>query len=312
MTVIGTRGSDLALWQSHYVRDHLQGPATLSVFHTLGDRILDRALQQHPEKGLFTTELEVALLEGRIDLAVHSFKDLPTDLPPALAIAAVPVRADAGDVLLVRPEALDWTRALPVQAGARIGTASMRREALVRHVQPDARTTLLRGNVPTRVRKCLEGACDAVILARAGLDRLGLAIAPLVAFDLDPHLWLPAPAQGALAVQIRREDEQMRAQLAPLHDARTARAVTVERELLRRLEGGCHAAFGALAVARVDGRMHLRAGMADAAGAWHAVEAVGTDAEVVAAAFAGLRAAEGRRPTPSDGASWARLAVPWH
>ncbi|MSP92672.1 MAG: hydroxymethylbilane synthase [Myxococcales bacterium] len=288
---LGTRGSDLALWQAHHIAGRLGGAAAgveLEVIKTTGDRILDVPLQGRLDKGFFTRELEHALLDGRVDFAVHSLKDLPTDMPAGLVLAAVPLRADVSDLLLVHPDSLDPTApGLPVREGATVGSASLRRQALLAHVRPDLRATLLRGNVPTRLRKCRAGAYGAIVVARAGVARLGLAADGLVAFDLDPHRWLPAAAQGALGIQARSDAVTTLARLAELGDAATTRAVTAERGLLKRIEGGCHSAFGALCEAQVGGFV-LRAGTALADGRWVQVEVNGPVDTLVTAAFEAL------------------------
>jgi hydroxymethylbilane synthase len=243
---IGTRGSRLALWQAEWVRDRLAEhalAAEIVVIKTRGDAEVDRPLHQLEGKGFFTKEIEDALLDGRIDVAVHSLKDLPTRLPAGLALAAVPRRAAAEDALVARGPVASLA-ALP--AGARVGTSSLRRVAQVRHVRPDLELVPLRGNVPTRVRKVQQdGALDAALVAAAGLDRLGLAGA--IAARLDPLEMMPAPAQGALGLEIRAGDAAAAAALLPLEDATTARHAGAERALLAALGGGCQAPVAAWA-----------------------------------------------------------------
>lgn len=308
--VIGSRGSALALWQARWVAGRLGGEAAgvrIEVVKTTGDVVLHRNLAESPDKGLFTRELEAALLEGRVDLAVHSLKDLPTLQPPGLTLSAVPERASVGDVILVRPDALDPDRPLGLRRAARVGTGSPRRLALLRHVRPDAvAPDVFRGNVPTRVRKCVDGEVDALVLARAGLVRLGLDPAPLVPFDLDPARWLPAPGQGALGLQSRAEDERVAGRLAALHDADAWAAVGAERELLARMEAGCHAALGAWARATPAG-LRLDAGALTEAGTWRAVSVTGPSDGLAARAHEALDAAEDR----SAEGSWHAPAAPW-
>ena len=287
MTIIGTRGSDLALWQARFVAQSLGGEAAgvrLEIIRTEGDRKPDVELVSGTGVGAFTKELEAALLDGRIDVAVHSLKDLPTTIADGLAIAAVPERADVGDVLLVRPDALSDDELLPVRRGARVGTGSPRRQALLAWLRPDLVAGPFRGNVPTRVDKCRRGEVDAVVLARAGLVRLGLDAAPLAAFDLDPATWLPAPAQGALGVECRANDVATRAKLAPLDHAPSATCAAIERELLARLGAGCHAALGAWC-RRKGGELTLDAGMLGDDGAWRRVRAVGPGDDVACKAI---------------------------
>ena len=247
---IGTRGSELALWQAGWVRDRLARAgidATLVIITTQGDADVDRPLHELAGTGFFTKGIEDALLEERIDLAVHSLKDLPTSLPPGLALAAVPERADPADAL-VAPGAAPTVLELP--PGARVGTSSLRRVAQLRYLRPDLEVRPLRGNVPTRVAKVRRGGdLDAALLALAGLERLGLAGE---ARRLDPLEVMPAPGQGALGLETRTADRRARAAVAPLHDPGVASAVTAERALLAALGGGCQAPVGAY-VARAGG-----------------------------------------------------------
>ena len=246
---LGTRGSQLALWQAGWVRDRLAAcgvTAEIVVIKTRGDAEVDRPLQQLEGKGFFTKEIEEALLERRIDVAVHSLKDLPTHLPHGLALAAVPERADPRDVLVTRARGVTALAGLP--PAARVGTSSLRRVAQLRHLRPDVEVLPLRGNVPTRVRKVTEGGdgtLDAVLLARAGLERLGLAA--VVAVTLDPLEIMPAPGQGALGLEVRGDDRATRSALAPLDHPASARQVAAERSLLAALGGGCQAPVAAYA-----------------------------------------------------------------
>ncbi|MFH1532140.1 MAG: hydroxymethylbilane synthase [Pseudomonadota bacterium] len=250
--IIGTRGSRLALWQAEEVQRLLPVDARLEVIRTSGDRIQDVSLQGGSTTGFFTREIEELLLAGDIDLAVHSFKDLPTALDPRLAIAACLARAPVTDLLLVHPDWLGDDGLLPLRSGCRVGAGSLRRQALVRLYRPDANPDLIRGNVPTRVGKCIDGQYGAVVMARAGIERLNLDTGPLVIFELDPALWLPAPAQGAVAVEIRVDDTRARAAVGAIDDPATTAAVILERRLLAAFEGGCHTAFGAHVVADGD------------------------------------------------------------
>lgn len=313
-TVIGTRGSELALWQAHHIQRLLGGEARgvgLQIIRTRGDHMLDIPLQNQLDKGFFTKELEAALLDGRVDIAVHSLKDLPTQNPEGLTLGAIPQRADVGDLLFVRREALDSARPFPVRRGARVGTASLRRKALLHHVAPDVEAAFLRGNVPTRLNKAKTGELDAVILARAGIARLGLDPGDLLVFDLVAESWLPAAAQGALGIQCRVADSAVRALLAPIADSEATAAVAVERELLQRMEGGCHSPFGALA--QVHGAaVTLRAGTVDVQERWVHVQVSGPLATVAGQAEVALRAAlaQGRVAKPEEQA-WVRPAALW-
>jgi hydroxymethylbilane synthase len=241
---IGSRGSDLARWQAEHVAGLLRSVEPgcvieITIISTTGDRILDAPLAKIGGKGLFTKEIEEALLDGRCDLAVHSLKDLPTELPDGLGLGAVLSRTDPRDALIsARRERFG---ALP--AGARIGTSSLRRQAQLLHARPDLRVETLRGNVPTRVRKGISGEFDGVILARAGLERLGLleSVSEVLSFDL----LLPAPGQGALGVEIRDSDVRMADLLTRLEDSATRAAADAERAFLHALGGGCQVPVGA-------------------------------------------------------------------
>ncbi len=237
---IGTRGSQLARWQAEWVRARLAEngvDAELIVIKTRGDAEVDRPLHELEGKGFFTKEIEDALLDGRIDLAVHSLKDLPTSLPPGLALGAVPSRHDPRDALVNGKSLQD----LP--PGTRIGTSSLRRIAQVRFLRPDLEVVPLRGNVPTRVRKVETGeGVDAALLAIAGLERLDLGSKGSV---IDPLDIMPAPGQGALGIEVRSADTKTRKALQPLHDAGSEVAVTAERALLAALGGGCQAPVAA-------------------------------------------------------------------
>ena len=268
--IAGTRGSALALWQTNHVVSLLGGGVTVQTITTRGDVNQTSKLQGKLEKGFFTEELEAALREKRIDFAVHSLKDLPTKGPEDLVIGAVLERAPANDRLLVKTSLSPGGERAgvrgPVGAGSKVGASSLRREALLHTYFPGAEAKLLRGNVPTRVKKLQAGEYDAIVLAAAGLTRLGLAMEGLTVYELNPHRWIPAPGQGAIGVQCRRDDAKTREALRKLQHEPTARAVHVERELLRIFEGGCTAPFGALLVGNV-----LRAG-AEMNGRWRAVK----------------------------------------
>jgi hydroxymethylbilane synthase len=254
---IGTRGSELALWQARHVAARLSAAGReceLRVLTTRGDRIDEVPLHQVEGKGFFTAEIEQALLEGRIDLAVHSHKDLPGAMTPGLAIAAVPERGAAGERLLVAPPAHDPGEPfLPLRAGARVGTSAPRRGAELHALRPDLELLPLRGNVPTRVRRLREGRLDAIVLAAAGLERLGLDLSDLVVVPLPVELLVPAPGQGALAIQIRAGDVALLHILRDtLADEETGRIVAAERSLLQALGGSCNLPLGVHVSAHPD------------------------------------------------------------
>jgi len=254
---LGTRGSALARWQADWVKARLAErgvAAELVIVKTRGDAEVDRPLQQLEGKGFFTKEIEDALLAERIDVAVHSLKDLPTEIPAGLALAAVPERADAGEALVVRDGKPAATGLLQLATGSRLGTSSLRRIAQVKHLRPDLEVVALRGNVPTRVKKVKDGGqIDAALLAVAGLTRLGLGEA--VAARLDPLEVMPAPGQGALGLEIRADDYATRAALRPLEHAESAQAVAAERALLGELDSGCQAAVAAYTGHRATGNL---------------------------------------------------------
>jgi hydroxymethylbilane synthase len=250
--VIGTRKSRLALWQANYIADCLRAihPGVEVVLHhvvTQGDRVLDRPLPEIGGKGLFTVELESALRADEIDLAVHSFKDLPTEIAEDFVIGAIPERASPYDALISR----NGQSLMALPKGATVGTSSLRRSAQIKAARPDLNTASLRGNVPTRIEKARnpDGPYDAIILAAAGLDRLGLD--GHITEILAPDVMLPAPAQGALAVQCRADDAAIRAMLAPLDHTVTRLTVEAERAFLNQLDSGCRLPVAALA--RLDG-----------------------------------------------------------
>jgi hydroxymethylbilane synthase len=254
---IASRGSQLALWQAHAVERALlaadpDAEVRIDVVKTIGDRILDVPLAKIGDKGLFTKELDEALLSGAADLAVHSLKDVPTRLPDGLVIAAITVREDPRDVLILAPGRTGSLAELP--AGARVGTSSLRRRAQLHARRPELEVLDLRGNLNTRLAKLDRGEYEGIILAAAGVLRLGWE--DRISEYLDPPDWLPAVGQGALAVVARADDEAMLERLRALGHAPTAAATTAERAFLRALEGGCQVPIGALAELR-DGRLTL-------------------------------------------------------
>lgn len=249
---IGTRGSDLALWQSNHVKALLQAQfgsqleVELEIISTKGDQILDRPLHEVGGKGLFVKGIEAKLLDGTVDLAVHSMKDMPALGPEALVVGCTPTREDPRDAL-VGPSG---TTLVGLAKGMKVGTGSLRRGALVRRLNPEVEVVPIRGNVPTRVGMVDSGELDAVVLAAAGLRRLGMG--ERIAEALDPDTFCPAPTQGILALQCRRDDERMRRLLAPLSDPLAIIAATVERAFLERLEAGCTVPVGCHAVVKGD------------------------------------------------------------
>ena len=244
---IGTRGSRLALWQAEEAARRLGASFRIVKIQTAGDRDRSSALPEGGSQGFFAREIERALLADQVDVAVHSLKDLPTQGPDGLRLGAVLERGPASDLLLVHPSHHAPEQRMGLAAGSRVGTGSLRRQALLEAFAPQAAATVLRGNVQTRLRRCLGGELDAVILARAGIERLGLDLSRVVAYELDPFVWIPAPAQGAIALQIREDDCETAERLRAADHGETRQAVEIERALMARAEGGCHAAFGAYA-----------------------------------------------------------------
>jgi hydroxymethylbilane synthase len=270
--VIGTRQSKLALWQANWVMERLQELRPdygyrISGIKTQGDNILDAALSKIGDKGLFTKELELAMLRGEIDLAVHSMKDLPTELPDGLVIGAVCRREFPGDVLITRA----GLKIDDLPRGAIIGTSSLRRRAQILHYRDDFKTVDVRGNVHTRLRKLDEEMMDATVLAFAGIHRLGLdkRITQVLPFNL----CLPAVGQGSVGVEVREDDTEVRQLVSAIDHLESRAAITAERALLKKLEGGCQIPIGALGtvngpelcmegvVARLSGRQLVRASL---------------------------------------------------
>ena len=241
--VIGTRSSKLALWQADYVADSLRREypelqVEKKLMTTKGDRILDAPLAKIGGKGLFTKELETAMLAGEIDIAVHSLKDMPTEVPEGLVISAITKRLDAGDALVSGK--FRSLEELPV--GAKVGTSSLRRKAQLLHARPDLNIQDLRGNVNTRLRKLEEEHFDAIVLAVAGLKRLGFA--DRITEVLPKELLLPAVGQGALAIETRADDAEVRKIISFLNDEDTVNCARAERAFLARVEGGCQVPVG--------------------------------------------------------------------
>lgn len=250
---IGTRQSKLALWQTEHVKAELKKhhpDLEIEVIHinTKGDKILDVALSKIGDKGLFTKELENALLNNEVDLAVHSLKDLETNMPEGLALAAVSKRHEVNDVIIAREKGVTIDS---IKVGGTVGTGSLRRRSQLLNLRPDLNVAELRGNVPTRIQKYLDSDWDAIILARAGVERLGLEehISSVIPVDM----MLPAVGQGALGIQIREEDSSTHEIVQCLHDQLIFAAVSAERAFLRELQGGCQVPIAAHAVTKPNG-----------------------------------------------------------
>lgn len=251
--IIGSRGSELALWQANHVKRELEKKnkkieVEIKIIKTKGDKILDVALSKIGDKGLFTKELEVALLEKSIDLAVHSLKDLQTTLPDGLMLSCVTKRHDVEDVLIARKKK---TTIDSLPEGAVVGTGSLRRRSQLLHLRPDIKIEELRGNVPSRIKTFLASKWDAIILARAGVERLGLK--QYISSYIPKDVMLPAVGQGALGIEIHKDNQEVHEILRVLHDEATYAAVIAERTLLKELEGGCQVPIGAYATASSSG-----------------------------------------------------------
>jgi hydroxymethylbilane synthase len=252
---IGSRGSQLALWQANHIKALLEARGhrvVIEIIRTTGDKITDVALAQVGTKGMFTKEIEEALAENRVDLAVHSLKDLPTEISAGFEIAVITTREDPRDAFCSRK----YSHLTALPNGARIGTSSLRRQAQLKALRPDLDIHPLRGNVDTRLRKLEAGEYDAVILAAAGLARLGRR--ELVRQLLSAEVMCPAAGQGALAIETRKDDSLVRNELAFADDAATRAATMCERALLNRLGGGCQVPIGAFAKV-IGERLHLQA-----------------------------------------------------
>lgn len=290
--VIGSRGSQLALWQSRWVAARLAelGIGTrLEIIKTTGDKITDVALSKVGTKGLFTKELEEALIAREVDLAVHSLKDMPTELPEGLTLAAVPEREDPRDAIV-------GAKLADLPSGARVGTSSLRRAAQLRAVRPDLTVESIRGNLDTRLRKLDEGQFDAIVLAAAGLRRLGWAAR--ISELLEPSVMCPAVGQGALAIETRNGGDSAAALCAKLNHETTARCVEAERAVLRALGGGCQVPIGAHATIGAEQMMTLQAVVAAPDGGQviaHHLSGAANDAQALGAAMAEHLLANGAR-----------------
>lgn len=257
---IGTRGSQLALWQANFVKNQLETlghQVTLTIIKTKGDKIQHLGFAKMEGKGFFTKELEEALLENCIDLAVHSMKDLPTTPPQGLRLAAVSYRANPSDMLILRKETVDETKELSFRTNAVIGTSSARRKAQVLHYRPDAQLKDIRGNVPTRLQKLRAGQFDGILLAAAGIERLKIDLSDFHAFNLHPSEFVPAPAQGVLALQIRAGNRPLYDILRRIHHSETVRCTNVELRVLQLAQGGCHIPLGVYCERDRSGYYHV-------------------------------------------------------
>jgi len=281
---IGTRGSELALWQAKYIATLIGEENTeLVIIKTEGDRIQNVSFNKMEGKGFFTKEIEEALLTNKIDLAVHSLKDLPTEEVKGLKLAAIPERGDFHDMIIMHPDAYEKRDGIDIKGSSMIGTSSVRRMAQLKAFDSTLRVEALRGNVNTRLRKLKESEYDAIVMAKAAVDRIKLDISDFLIQVLDESIFLPAPAQGALGLQVRSDDQYTYDIARKLNHAETEALVTAERSFLKSFGGGCHIPLGAYAsykndeivldgvIASIDGSFVARA------------NAAGTDPELIGA-----------------------------
>lgn len=246
--ILGSRGSDLALWQARHVQQQLLDigvGAEIKIIKTSGDQIQHIGFDKMEGKGFFTKEIEEALLKSEIDIAVHSHKDLETTNPDGLIIAAVSQRADARDLLIMRKDRFATEDFSSGPENPNLGTSSARRKALIQHHFPNAQLSDLRGNVPTRIQKLRDGLYDAILLAKAGIDRLQIDLSEFHLQALNPTQFIPAPAQGVLGIQARANDPEILEILEKLNHKETQRIIFAERSVLKQIGGGCQVPLGA-------------------------------------------------------------------
>ncbi|MDP5012045.1 MAG: hydroxymethylbilane synthase [Crocinitomicaceae bacterium] len=244
---IGSRGSDLALWQAHHVKRQLEElgcTVDITIIKTQGDAIQHLSFDKLEGKGFFTKEIEQALLDKSVDLAVHSHKDLETSQPEGLVIACVSEREDPADLLLVAKTSVDMEQPWNLKLNAVVGTSSARRKSQVVRFRDDVEIKDLRGNVPTRIQKLRDGQYDGILLAKAGVDRLNIDLSEFHVFVMDPKEFVPAPAQGVLALQIRKEDTALFDLLQKMNHPEVQRRIAVERKVLNLMQGGCQLPLG--------------------------------------------------------------------
>ncbi|MBL7897627.1 MAG: hydroxymethylbilane synthase [Crocinitomicaceae bacterium] len=244
---IGSRGSDLALWQANFVKDQLEKlghEVTIQIIVTKGDRIQNLSFDKIEGKGFFTKEIEEALLRNEVDLAVHSHKDLETTNPEGLIIGAVSYRENPADLLLIHKSAVDESQPWKLKKNAVIGTSAARRKSQLLRLRPDCTIQDLRGNVPTRVQKLRDGNYDAIVLAAAGVERLKLDMTGIQTVQFTEEEFIPAPAQGVLGLQIREKDTDLKEALKAIHHPDVQESIAVERDVMRMMEGGCQLPLG--------------------------------------------------------------------
>lgn len=264
--IIGSRGSDLALWQAHFMQDQLKSvgyESEVIIIKTKGDQIQHLSFDKIEGKGFFTKEIEDQLLEGSIDVAVHSMKDLPTTSPQGLRIAATSYREDPSDTILINKEFFDTTNPLRLKSGTVVGTSSARRKAQLKDLNASISIKDIRGNVPTRIQKLRENQFGAIVLATAGLNRLKIDLSEFQVVQMHPREFVPAPAQGVLAYQTRTDDIEMRKIITKIGDEDVAYRTNVERKVLKMMDGGCHLPLGVYCEQDQLGNYHAWGAMAN-------------------------------------------------
>jgi len=263
---LGTRGSKLALWQANFIKDQLVKSGQdveIVIIKTRGDKIQDIGFSKMEGKGFFTKEIEDALIDGRVDFAVHSMKDMPTTNPEGLCLTALSYREDPRDCLVIKKSSVQ-AKALKLGDSAKVGTSSARRKAQLLHYRSDLQIADIRGNVPTRLEKLKNGDFDAIVLAKAGLNRLKIDLSDFEFIDLNPREFVPAPAQGVVALQVRESDTETRKVLRQIHHAEVARCTNVERRVLQLMDGGCQMPLGVHCEQDEHGNFHVSAALATA------------------------------------------------
>lgn len=295
--VIGSRGSDLALYQANFIQkvltEELNCTVEIKIIKTTGDKITNLSFDKMEGKGFFTKELEEALLNKEIDLAVHSLKDLMTVQPSSLKLGAVGYRADRRELLLIRKDSTTESGILPIKDGGVIGTSSNRRKCQIAQLNNKLKIKDLRGNVPTRINKLRNGDYDAIMIAAAGVKRLELDVSDLTVIELDPEIFLPAPAQGILGIQIRDDIPEVEAVISKMNNENDAKSAALERGLLAKYDSGCTLPLGVYSEIKDDSyRLKAVLGVLEN-DQWvepKTVDITGTDInEVVANAFNGLK-----------------------
>ncbi|MEL6986803.1 MAG: hydroxymethylbilane synthase [Bacteroidota bacterium] len=266
MLRIGSRGSKLALWQANFLKQQLSDfkvESSITVIKTQGDKIQNIGFDKMEGKGFFTKEIEEALLNNQIDVAVHSMKDMPTEKVEGLVITAVSERVNPADWLLIQKESVDAEHTFKLKKGALVGTSSARRKGQLLHYRADLNIKDLRGNVPTRIEKLRQGNYDAIVLAAAGIQRLNLDISDLEVVAFNPKEFVPAPAQGVLAFQCREKDVEIRKILKQVHHSDVSELTNIERKVLKLLDGSCHLPLGVFCEKDTMGHFHTFAAWAE-------------------------------------------------